>query len=99
MLDKLPAIQAQQPVLDERRCVCQMIRAELRPPSGEPASEYAGALEQLEFQKGLLLLSCGRSTIRFAPPLVIGRDEVDVGLRIFVECLTELDGRFGARHP
>ncbi|HKA91178.1 MAG TPA: acetyl ornithine aminotransferase family protein [Haliangiales bacterium] len=99
MLDKLRAIQAQHPVLADLRGVGLMIGAELRTPSGEPASEYAGALEQLAFQKGLLLLSCGRSTIRFAPPLVIGRDEVDVGLRIFVECLTELDGRFGARHP
>jgi len=37
----------------------------------EPAGELMGALEQLAFTKGLLLLGCGKSTIRVAPPLVL----------------------------
>jgi hypothetical protein len=33
--------------------------------------------------------------------LIIGRHEVDVGVRVLDECLTELDARFGvaAGHP
>jgi 4-aminobutyrate aminotransferase len=72
-----------------------MIGGEFRiPKTREPATEYVAALEQLAFQKGLLLLSCGVSTIRFAPPLIIGHHEVDVCLRVLEQCLIELDGRF-----
>lgn len=56
----------------------------------EPAGELMGALEQLAFTKGLLLLGCGKSTIRVAPPLVLNAYDVDKGLEIFDACLTEL---------
>jgi len=96
MRKKLRALQPWHPILADVRGVGLMIGAEfLDPKTRAPASEYVGALEQLAFQKGLLLLSCGVSTIRFAPPLIIGAHEVDVGMRIFEECLTELDARFG----
>ena len=35
------------------------------------------------FRKGLLLLGCGKSAIRFCPPLCITEDEVDTALEIF----------------
>ncbi len=96
MRSKLRALQERHPVVADVRGVGLMIGAEfLLPTTGAPAVEYVGALEQLAFQKGLLLLSCGASTIRFAPPLVVGRHEVDVCLRLLEECLVELDGRFG----
>ncbi len=56
----------------------------------EPASELVGKLEQLAFAKGLLLLGCGKSTIRVAPPLVLNEYDVDKGLEIFDACLTGL---------
>lgn len=37
------------------------------------------------FRRGLLLLTCGKSTVRFCPPLVLTRAEVDEGLTIFEE--------------
>lgn len=37
------------------------------------------------FRRGLLLLTCGKSTIRFCPPLVLTREQVDEGLAIFEE--------------
>lgn len=58
----------------------------------EPASELVHQLGQLAFTKGLLLLSCGDSVIRIAPPLVIDADDVETGLRIMDECITELTG-------
>ena len=69
----------------------------IHPHTREPASAYVGDLEQLAFQKGLLLLSCGKSTIRFAPPLVVGPHEVQVMLRILEECLTILDDKHQMR--
>lgn len=56
----------------------------------EPASELVHELGQLAFRKGLLLLSCGESVIRIAPPLVIDDDDVKTGLGILDECLGEL---------
>ncbi len=56
----------------------------------EPASELVHNIGQLAFTKGLLLLSCGESVIRIAPPLVIDAEDVEIGLRILDECITEL---------
>lgn len=57
----------------------------------EPATELVAKLEQLAFAKGLLLLGCGKSVIRVAPPLVLNEYDVDKGLEIFDACLTELE--------
>lgn len=56
----------------------------------EPDGELMGKLEQLAFTKGLLLLGCGKSVIRVAPPLVLNEYDVDKGLEILDACLTEL---------
>lgn len=58
--------------------------------SKEPAVELVAELEQLAFTKGLLLLGCGKSVIRVAPPLVLTAYDVDKGLEILDACLTEL---------
>ena len=73
-----------------------MIGAEfLNPKDKTPAKEFVGDLEQLAFRKGLLLLSAGKSTIRFAPPLVITENEIEHGMRILDECITELSKKYG----
>ena len=46
-------------------------------------TEFRDQVERLSFEHGLLSLSCGMSTIRFAPPLSIKRKEIDEGLKIF----------------
>jgi 4-aminobutyrate aminotransferase len=56
----------------------------------EAATELTHELELKAFSKGLLLLSCGKSVIRVAPPLVLTAYDVDKGLEILDECLTEL---------
>jgi 4-aminobutyrate aminotransferase len=43
------------------------------------------------FERGLLTLGCGRSTVRFMPPLMIGKDLVDEGLEIFERVVTEVE--------
>ncbi len=56
----------------------------------EPDGELMSKLEQLAFTKGLLLLGCGKSTIRVAPPLVVDEYDIDKGLEIMDACLAEL---------
>jgi 4-aminobutyrate aminotransferase len=56
----------------------------------EPATDLVDALVQRAFGQGLLLLGCGRSTLRLAPPLVVDAADIDTGLAIIDECLTAL---------
>ena len=35
---------------------------------------------QQAFERGILFLGCGPSTIRIAPPLIVTRDEADVAI-------------------
>jgi 4-aminobutyrate aminotransferase len=52
-----------------------------------PAPGLVRDLELDAFQRGLLLLSCGKSTLRLAPPLVIDAADVDTGLALIDACL------------
>jgi 4-aminobutyrate aminotransferase len=56
----------------------------------EPAPDLVNALVQRAFGQGLLLLGCGRSTLRLAPPLIVDAADIDTGLAIIDECLTAL---------
>jgi 4-aminobutyrate aminotransferase len=56
----------------------------------EPYEHLVHTIELEAFRKGLLLLGCGRSTVRIAPPLIIDEEDVRIGLRIVDEVLTEL---------
>ncbi|HEU5261110.1 MAG TPA: acetyl ornithine aminotransferase family protein [Gemmatimonadales bacterium] len=55
-----------------------------------PAPEIPRELVQRAFQKGLLLLGAGKSSLRLAPPLVVDDYDVDTALRIIDECLSEM---------
>ncbi|HEX9369381.1 MAG TPA: acetyl ornithine aminotransferase family protein [Roseiflexaceae bacterium] len=53
----------------------------------EPARALAHAVMEKAFRRGLLLLTCGASTIRFCPPLVLTEAQVDEGLALFEAAL------------
>jgi 4-aminobutyrate aminotransferase len=55
----------------------------------EPAPQRVKALVEAAFSRGLLLLGCGPSAVRIAPPLLIDDEDVQAGLRILDECLAE----------
>ncbi len=54
----------------------------------EPDEELRNKIEEVGFEHGLLLLGCGKSTIRLAPPLCITKNEMDEALEIFEETIT-----------
>jgi len=56
----------------------------------EPDKEMRDKLLERCFQSGLMLLSCGESTIRFCPPLIVDTAEIEVGLEVFGEALRKL---------
>jgi 4-aminobutyrate aminotransferase-like enzyme len=43
------------------------------------------------FSKGLLTLAAGRNALRFAPPLVIDQEDVQIALGILEQALSEFD--------
>ncbi|NNJ09041.1 acetyl ornithine aminotransferase family protein [Chloroflexales bacterium ZM16-3] len=47
------------------------------PATGQPAGKLADAIMEDSFLKGLLVLSCGASTIRFCPPLTLSEAQAD----------------------
>ena len=53
-----------------------------------PDETLCNRVVDLAFERGLILLSCGKSVIRVAPPLSISQTEVDEGLKIFEEAIT-----------
>ncbi len=53
----------------------------------EPAINERNKIVQKAFRRGLLILGCGESGIRFTPPLIVSQKEVDVALEIFERCL------------
>ena len=49
--------------------------------------EAAQAVQEAAFQRGLLTLECGESSLRFSPPLIVSERDVETALRIFNEAL------------
>jgi 4-aminobutyrate aminotransferase len=57
--------------------------------SRTPARALCEAVLTRAFHNGLLLLSCGLSTVRFIPPLMINRGHVDEAMALLATALTE----------
>lgn len=57
----------------------------------ERAPEVRDRLEQMAFERGLLVLGAGRNSIRLCPPLVIQRDQADFAVETLEECLQYLE--------
>jgi 4-aminobutyrate aminotransferase len=53
-----------------------------------PAPELRDSVEVECFNRGLILLGAGYNTIRWSPPLVLTREEVDVAIEIFEQAIT-----------
>lgn len=58
--------------------------------SKTPAKKLCDALITRAFHNGLILLSCGQSTVRFMPPLMIGEPDVDEGVELLARSLDEV---------
>jgi 4-aminobutyrate aminotransferase len=69
-----------------------MIGVEFAQDDGKPDAKLRDAVMSKCFENGLLLLNCGESTIRFCPPLIVSREDVDSAVRIFDSVLAELGG-------
>ena len=57
----------------------------------QPDEDLRDSIIHLAFQNGLLLLGCGKSTIRISPPLSINQAEIDQGLAIFEDVISQAE--------
>jgi 4-aminobutyrate aminotransferase len=56
--------------------------------SKQPAEKFRDLIVDNAFKRGLMLLGCGKSTIRIAPPLCVTKSEADEALEILDESIT-----------
>ncbi len=57
----------------------------------EQATALRNRVEELAFEKGLVILGCGETSIRLCPPLIITEEEATVALDILEDVLTEVE--------
>lgn len=63
----------------------------------EPASEVRNRVEYLAFEKGLLVLGCGETTLRLCPPLILSEEEATVAIDILEEALMQAEEEFAGK--
>jgi 4-aminobutyrate aminotransferase len=88
-LNVLKEMMSRHPSIGEVRGVGLMIGVEFvkNRITKEPDHILRDMVVDTAFQRGLLLLGCGKSTIRIAPPLSVSRSEIDEAMEIFEEAL------------
>src|SRR5262249_35903926 len=87
LLDGLRALAGRQPLISAVRGLGLMIGVEFAD------AETADAVDIECFQRGVLTLRAGDSTIRMWPPLLINREQAATGLRIFEDACAAVAGR------
>ena len=50
--------------------------------------ELRNRIETLAFERGLIMLGCGETSLRLSPPLIVSKEEATVALDILEDALT-----------
>ncbi|MGI0053238.1 MAG: aminotransferase class III-fold pyridoxal phosphate-dependent enzyme [Thermoplasmata archaeon] len=91
LMARLKELQAKYPALGDVRGLGLMVATEIVHPGPglPPDPALRDRIVEESYRRGLLMLPCGRSSIRYIPPLIIRREEVDEAVEI-------LDAALGA---
>jgi 4-aminobutyrate aminotransferase len=89
MLQSLRPWVAKHPTVGEVRGRGLMIGIEIvkDQQSRTPAGPMRDKIVDLAFERGLLILGCGETSIRLCPPLIVNQQEADIALDILDECI------------
>jgi len=87
LMKRLNELKDEYPIIGDVRGMGLMIGAELVKANKDPAVEEREAIVKKALDGGLILLPAGDSVIRFVPPLIIKKTEIDRGLEIFENAL------------
>jgi 4-aminobutyrate aminotransferase len=90
MMERLNGWKKTHPLVGDVRGRGLMIGVELVKDKAtrEPATALRNRLEILAFERGLMVLGCGETTLRLCPPLILKEEEATVALDILEEALT-----------
>jgi 4-aminobutyrate aminotransferase len=90
MLERVRGWKENHPAVGDVRGRGLMIGIELVKDKGtrEPAAELRNRVEALAFERGLMVLGCGETSLRLSPPLIVNKEEATVALDILEEALT-----------
>jgi 4-aminobutyrate aminotransferase len=67
--------------------------------SKAPAGAARDKVVEMAFERGCLFLGAGENSIRICPPLIITREQADIGLDILEECIRAVDKGSKAGQP
>ena len=89
ILDRLRTWIAKHPNVGDVRGRGLMIGLEIvkDQKSRTPAGPMRDKIVELAFERGLLILGCGETSIRLSPPLIVNQNEADIALDILEECI------------
>ncbi len=90
MLERLRGWKHTHPLVGDVRGRGLMIGIELVKDKAtrEPATALRNRVETLAFERGLMILGCGETSLRLCPPLIVNEHEATVALDILEEALT-----------
>jgi 4-aminobutyrate aminotransferase len=93
---QLTSLMDKHPIIGDVRGLGLMLGVELVKDrkTKERAVDERNAVVQEMFKRGLLILGAGRNAIRFAPPLVLTKDQAEITVRLFSESLTAVEKQF-----
>ena len=88
LMDRMRDWPARFPIVGDVRGLGLMIGVELvrDQQTREKAPRLRDQVEELAFERGLLVLGAGDNTLRLCPPLVITRDQCDFAIETLEEC-------------
>jgi 4-aminobutyrate aminotransferase len=92
MLERMKQWPARFPIVGDVRGLGLMLGVEIvrDQATKERAPDLRDRLEQMAFQRGMLVLGAGQNNIRLSPPLVITAEQADFALDSLEECVTEI---------
>jgi 4-aminobutyrate aminotransferase len=90
MLERVRGWKQSHPLVGDVRGRGLMIGIELVKDKAtrEPAVALRNRVETLAFERGLMVLGCGETSLRLSPPLIVNEHEATVALDILEEALT-----------
>ncbi len=95
MMQRLKEWPKKHPIVGDVRGRGLMIGVEIvkDQQSREAAGEWRNQIEMLAYERGLLVLGCGETSIRLAPPLILKQEEADIALDILEECIALVESQ------
>jgi 4-aminobutyrate aminotransferase len=84
LLGRLRELQSRYSEIGDVRGVGLMTATEFvkDPRTKEPAPAFRDKVLEEAYRRGLILLPCGKSTIRYIPPMIVRREEIDEAIEI-----------------